>query len=344
MNTTVSRRKIAATVVTDAAGKVLTVTQKRHNGQLTVALPGGHQEDGENEMQTLVRECIEETGVSIAPTESLLYQVAVSHGPTQYDVNVYASTLKGVYPRQQRSGERVVSWSWLTREEAIRAFSTSSVRHIGEPALARLEGNTHHQSWRYDASSAYLQAQKAVVGPVSEPGHFAVGDYHTEQLGVPALYLKDADSLSRAAMELSRMVAPYRSDTVVGIAVGGLPLAVLCAQILRLPLAIVEHDATATSSARTRGAGLGNRCAVIDSTFHSGATARRTIDVVNSMNGTVSLVAVATQSIPLNTHTDYDIDVPVHALHHLPIHSWNPSECPLCQTGVPLDERPGRNE
>ena len=205
--------------------------------------------------------------------------------------------------------------------------------------MAQLSGNIGCPHWCYDEYSGYLEPDKEIVFPIVGTGHYVVGDYHTELLGVPSLYLENAKELSKAAASLSDLLRPYAPDTIVGIAIGGLPLATLCAQMLNLPLAVVEFNDHKSGTIRTRGAQLGCRCAIVDSTFHSGATIKRVLDVTQETCGH-SVLAVATRSIALNACSNHHIDIPVHALYHFPVHSWKPDECPYCQNNIPFDERP----
>lgn len=336
---------VVAAIVTNSVGSLLVVRQGRRNGSTTVALPGGHRRDGETLADTAIRECLEETGVTIRPEPSVLYSVTIASPTSVHSVDVLRATSEATRDPDSTSDLEVVSSSWLNSESTLQAFASGAVRHIAEPLLAQLAGHVGPVEWIYDEDSGYLEPDAEGSDlPIVGPGHYLVGEDHTERLGVPAQYLKDPETLTMAAQDLCRLIAPYSPDSIVGMAIGGLPLATECAVRMSLPLTVVEPQAEADSQLRTRGAKIGQRAALVDSTFHTGATIARGLRVANSVGGRVVVAGVAVKSIAINRPTEVRLPIPVHSLHHLPIHSWTASNCPLCADGLPMDARPARNE
>lgn len=101
-------------VVTDARGRLLLVRRGHDPGAGLWSLPGGHIEPGESDAEALVREMLEETGLTVAPG-ALLGQVR----RPALDGNVivirdYAAIVIG---GTLRAGDDAADARWVAGEE-----------------------------------------------------------------------------------------------------------------------------------------------------------------------------------------------------------------------------------
>jgi 8-oxo-dGTP diphosphatase len=117
MNTDgVSRSEIpcVGAVVTDARGRLLLVRRGHDPGAGLWSLPGGHIEPGESDTEALVREMLEETGLTVAPGRLLGRVRRPAPGGNVIVIRDYAATVIG---GTLRAGDDAADARWVAGEE-----------------------------------------------------------------------------------------------------------------------------------------------------------------------------------------------------------------------------------
>lgn len=338
---------VVSVIPRDAEHRVLVLQQGGSGGLLVPSCPGGRVETGETHASAFARESLEELGVSIA-TELAHpdYRVELE----RKDGVVVTSVFERLCPEYHRelsprSGDKVQSATWMSRNDALAVFLSSPSRHIAEPLISYLSGQVRHASWRYDADSAHIAMSPSDTVDVGAcvPGHFQIRNVHTEHLGVPAQYLISPSALHEAAAGIAALIKPYRPASLITPALGGIALASAVAILLDLPLSIVERGPDGRYS-RARGAPVTSQTALIDSTYHTGATVTAMLEFARDMGGQIITSAVAVKSLLADEWPSMEHDIPVHALETILVHAWQPGSCPLCRDGIQIDRHPARYE
>jgi orotate phosphoribosyltransferase len=338
---------VVSVIPRDVEHRVLVLQQWGSSGLLVPSCPGGRVETGETHASAFARESLEELGISIVRDLTRPdYQVELE----REDGLVVTSVFEQLCPEyhrelKPRDGDKVQSANWLSRDDALAVFLRSPSRHIAEPLINYLGGQVRHASWRYDADSSHIAMSQSKAAEVDAcvPGHFQIRDVHTERLGVPAQYLIKPSALDEAASGIATLIKPYKPASLVSPALGGIALASAAAIKLDLPLSIVERGSDGRYS-RSRGAPFTTRTALIDSTYHSGATVTAMLDFVREMGGEIITSAVAVKSLLAEERSSVGHGIPVHALETILVHAWQPDSCPLCRDGVQIDRHPARYE
>ena len=112
----VSRSEIpcVGAVVTDARGRLLLVRRGHDPGAGLWSLPGGHIEPGESDVEALVREMLEETGLTVAPGRLLGRVRRPAPDGNVIVIRDYAATVIG---GSLRAGDDAADARWVTGEE-----------------------------------------------------------------------------------------------------------------------------------------------------------------------------------------------------------------------------------
>lgn len=118
---------------------IVIVPARRRGHSERLALPKGHLDGGETELQAAVREVREETGVQAEPVGKL--------GEIEYTYDRAGRPVdKRVvfYLLEYRSGElshdhEIEAVHWMPLEEAVRSLTHSGEREMARRALSRLQ-------------------------------------------------------------------------------------------------------------------------------------------------------------------------------------------------------------
>ena len=101
-------------VVTDAQGRLLMIKRGHEPGAGLWSIPGGRIEPGETDAQALVREMLEETGLTVEPGRLLGRVRRPGLGGAVIDIRDYAATVTGGTPRP---GDDAVDVRWVAARE-----------------------------------------------------------------------------------------------------------------------------------------------------------------------------------------------------------------------------------
>jgi orotate phosphoribosyltransferase len=143
------------------------------------------------------------------------------------------------------------------------------------------------------------------------------------------------------AEALGRALAEHFKDSkiscVVAPAMGGITIGYEVARALGVRSLWVERDRSGQMALR-RGWAIqpGERVLVVEDVWTTGGSTRETISVVQQEGGTV----VAAGALIDRTGGRLDLSVPAHALLTMQVPTYEPEQCPLCRSGVPI-YRPG---
>ncbi len=99
-------------------------------------LPGGRQEPGELASETILREVLEETGISASVVE--LAYISESYDDRTHVVNVTFEIAASGAPRVPVESDHVVAAEWVAIDELQERMQVAVVR---EPLLAHLRGS-----------------------------------------------------------------------------------------------------------------------------------------------------------------------------------------------------------
>jgi 8-oxo-dGTP diphosphatase len=108
-------------VVTDGHGRLLLIKRGHEPGAGLWSLPGGRIEPGETDAEALVREMLEETGLTVEPGRLLGRVQRPGAGGDVIDIRDYAATVTG---GTLRAGDDAADARWV-RTEDLGALATT---------------------------------------------------------------------------------------------------------------------------------------------------------------------------------------------------------------------------
>jgi orotate phosphoribosyltransferase len=175
-------------------------------------------------------------------------------------------------------------------------------------------------------------------------GHFELSSgLHSAMYVQCALVLQYPRFAEKLGQDLAELSAAAEIEAVVSPAMGGLIIGQEVARALPerkissgepedagVPAIFVERDANRAMTMR-RGFTLqaGQRVLLVEDVWTTGGSSREAIRVVEDAGGRV----VAAGALIDRSGGKIDLGVPAQALLDLAIPSYDPKDCPLCQTG-----------
>jgi orotate phosphoribosyltransferase len=245
---------------------------------------------------------------------------------------LHAAVAQGNVPLARRLTERGASW------DAVNAFACSvrdAARRSDDPAIRAL-----------------LEQEERVSMLPGRIGHFALESGHHSDLwmNLELLCLHPEFMRQRAAM-LARRLDRHRVDAVCGPLVEGAFVALLVASDLGVEFCYAERfEPAAMDSAalfpveyrvpRALRDGLhGKRVAIVNDVISAGSAVRGTLNDLRACGA--EPVAVASLAVlgPSAATLAESHNITLESLASFPVNLWIPSQCPLCESGVPLDAR-----
>jgi orotate phosphoribosyltransferase len=206
-----------------------------------------------------------------------------------------------------------------------------------------------------DAGVRALFEQEQLVSTLpGRIGHFRLESGHHSDLwlDLELLCLLPEFVRQRAGL-LAKRLAPYGVEVVCGPLVEGAYVGLLVALELGVEFTYTERIADGDSEAlfpvryqlpRVLRSGIsGKRVAIVNDVISAGSAVRGTLADVKACDATpvaIGTLAVLGSSAPRFAAEE---GVALEYLATFPHSLWAPSECPLCQSGVPLTADPARN-
>ncbi len=192
--------------------------------------------------------------------------------------------------------------------------------------------------------------QKKVLELLSgREGHFLLESGHHGDLWLDletlCLHPRRAQAL---AVELSALLSDLQLDAVCGPLVEGAFVALMVAGQLDIQFTYSERFARPTADGLFPAgyrvpAGLcqglrGKRVAIVNDVVNAGSAIRGTFADLEECGANV--VAIGTLLVLGSAAAEFAAgrNVPLHSVATLPNHLWTASECPLCESGIPLQD------
>lgn len=194
-----------------------------------------------------------------------------------------------------------------------------------------------------DVEQALLQAVSASWGHfLYESGHH--GDLW---LNLDELFL-DARRLRNWAVALARQARVCRPQLVCGPLTGGAFVAQSMAVDLKAGFVFAERQVSAAGQVRyripepLRERPRGRRVLLVDDAINAGSAIRATLaDLLDCGSQPVGLAGLLTLGEAAESIAGR-YNVPLFRLASLSRQMWLPQECPLCRSGVPLEDHLAR--
>lgn len=168
-------------------------------------------------------------------------------------------------------------------------------------------------------------------------GHFRLtSGRHSDRFMQTSRVWQHPDRAARLGQALAaRVVAQLGPDafvSVVGPAMGGIILGYEVARALGLRAIYAEKEGDRMVIKRGFQVSPGERFLVVEDALTTGGSVRRAIEALQAAGGVPIAVAVAVD----RSQGRADLGLPIIVLTELSIPSYDPYDCPLCRSGVPL--------
>jgi orotate phosphoribosyltransferase len=172
-------------------------------------------------------------------------------------------------------------------------------------------------------------------------GHFRLESGHHGDLGLDLdrVFARPA-ALARFVAELARRLVGHGVEVVCGPASGGAFLAQMVAFELEALFAYAERFTPLLDKVRYRVPDgfrplvRGKRVAVVDDAVNAGSAVRATVADLRACGAK----PVAVGALLALGELGPAFDLPFETLTRLRSHLWTPMDCPLCASGMPLDD------
>ena len=182
-------------------------------------------------------------------------------------------------------------------------------------------------------------------------GHFRLESGHHGDfwLELEPLYLRPG-RLRGFAAELARRLRPHDVGAICGPLVGGAFLAQMVALELDMEFLFAEQFARPKGDGlypigyripnSLRSASRGKRVAVVDDVINAGSAVRGAFGALLDCGARpVAIGSLMVLGLPASRFAE-ERAVALEALSFLPNTLWEPSDCPLCASGLPLEGVP----
>lgn len=179
-------------------------------------------------------------------------------------------------------------------------------------------------------------------------GHFLLESGHHGELwlDLELLCLKPT-SVQRFAVDLAARLSRYHVEAVCGPLVEGAFVALMVASELNVEFSYAERFARAAVGGLypveyriprgLRARARGRRIAIVNDVINAGSAVRGTFADLEACGAVpVAIGALLILGDPASTFAA-EKNVPLESNASLPNAIWTPSECPLCASGVPVD-------
>jgi len=179
---------------------------------------------------------------------------------------------------------------------------------------------------------------RAVLAALTERGALLDGHFrlssgrHSDRFIQKFRILEDPAQLEPLARAIADAFRAVRPTVVVSAAVGGIVLGYEVARQLRVKAIFVEKEHGVPVLRRNFELTPDDRALIVEDVVTTGLSVREVMDVVRSRGAQVAGVGIIVM------RGEADFGVPTHALLDLPIESHDPSECPQCAAGRPIDD------
>lgn len=163
-------------------------------------------------------------------------------------------------------------------------------------------------------------------------GHFLLSSgLHSNRYVQCARILMYPEHAEWCADRLAEKLPVKGIDLVVSPAIGGIVIGQEVAHTLDLPHIFIEKEDGVPTLRRGFEIPKGARCILVEDVVTTGKSSREVIDVIEKAGGKVIEACAIVDRGGGDT-----LGVPFHSLVELDIEVYDPDECPLCESNVPL--------
>lgn len=171
-------------------------------------------------------------------------------------------------------------------------------------------------------------------------GHFQFSSgLHSETYIQCAMILKEPKISGRICAAIADLFRDDKPDLVVGPALGGIIVAYEVARALGVPGFWTEREQGKMQLRRSFIIKPGQRVLVVEDVITTGGSSQEVVNLAQEMGGQV----IGVGAIVDRSNGKAKISVPFRALISREMNNYDPTECPLCQQGIPL-YKPGSRE
>jgi len=167
-------------------------------------------------------------------------------------------------------------------------------------------------------------------------GHFLLtSGLHSDKYVEKFRLLERPDLVTQVCSEIVRRFSGEKVDVVLGPAVGGIVLAFETARQIGCKYMFAETENGQRVLRRGFVLQPGERVLLVEDVVTTGGSVRATLDLALASGAEVVGVAVLVDrgEVPLQ------LPVRTEVLLRLPLRTFQPENCPLCQQGIPLERR-----
>lgn len=189
-------------------------------------------------------------------------------------------------------------------------------------------------------------------GAVITDSHFVgtSGAHFATYINKDALYPHTADT-SEVCKLFAEKFKDLNVDAVVGPALGGIILSTWTASHLsalkgKEILGVYTEKTPEGGMALTRGYDkliAGKKVAVVEDLTTTGGSAKKVIEAVKAVGGEVVAVSVMVNRSPKTVNSEY-FGVPFFPLDEFEVPTFQDGQCPLCESGVPINTNVGHGK
>jgi orotate phosphoribosyltransferase len=164
-------------------------------------------------------------------------------------------------------------------------------------------------------------------------GHFRLSSgRHSDRFIQKFRILESPPLVEAVAKEIAAAFRAHKPTIVVSAAVGGIILGYEVARQLGTDAIFVEKENGVPVLRRSFALRPDDRALVVEDVVTTGLSVREVIDVVRKAGAQVAGVGIIVQ------RGAAEFGVPARALLDMPIESFDPDACPLCQAGQAIDD------
>lgn len=164
-------------------------------------------------------------------------------------------------------------------------------------------------------------------------GHFRLSSgRHSNRFVQKFRILEDPELVEPAARAIADKFRPARPSVVVSAAVGGIILGYEVARQLGIKAIFIEKENGMPVLRRSFALSASDRALIVEDVVTTGLSVREVMAVVSHSGASIVGVGI------LVARNGEDFGVPTYTLLHLPIHSYDPQECPQCRSGEPVTD------
>jgi orotate phosphoribosyltransferase len=183
-------------------------------------------------------------------------------------------------------------------------------------------------------------------------GHFLLESGHHGDLWLDLeLLCAFPRRIQASCSDLARRLQPFQIEVICGPLIEGALVALLVASELNVAFAYSERFSQSRSGGLfpagyrlpgpLRETVRGKRTAIVNDVINAGSAVRGTFEDLRQCGAhTLAIGTLLTLGDSAQHFADSE-SVALESLLHVPNRLWKPSECPLCASGVPLEDIPG---